>query len=426
MRCPICDSTDKWKNVDEFRIKPEGMAMCGGCGFVSYPEKYKTKQEIIDYYSEEYRPAPGFGNVCSGERKLHYHGEFLKDLLKQFKDEGREQIVVTDIGSAFGMFLNWFRGFFPKGEYTGVELTKSFVRNAWHLFQLKTLNDFDDTKKYDFISSYKSLEHILDPDIELKRYINSLKDNGYLYLSVPTWFGTLKSFGMSGFDLEYYYSPNHINVWTRKMFEGLIGKCGGKVIKENHTMYENTYLVVKGEITEPVFESPEYILECLKKVYEANEAYSTGRYEDAINIWPNFPIAHYGRYEMNRKQWDVLGFDIIFKEVCERALRDCPDDSDANYLCADICMRYGRYEDAIKYLNQCQKLRPNMPNVFSMLANCFRMLGDHSIDESTKIRFYEESRKCAILLRNIGSQNISEALTWIMHDNANIPTPMEK
>ncbi len=43
MRCIVCDNSN-WENVDQFRIKKEGMSLCKSCGFVSYPEKYKKKE----------------------------------------------------------------------------------------------------------------------------------------------------------------------------------------------------------------------------------------------------------------------------------------------------------------------------------------------------------------------------------------------
>ena len=50
MRCIVCDSTDKWKNVDEFRLKPSGMCVCENCGFVSYPSRWKSEDEIKKHY----------------------------------------------------------------------------------------------------------------------------------------------------------------------------------------------------------------------------------------------------------------------------------------------------------------------------------------------------------------------------------------
>lgn len=431
MDCPICRNKETtWHNVDRFRLKPEGMSLCETCGFVSYPDRYKSKDEIIEYYKKEYREPPSVGNLYAAERKTQYHGHFLSELFQSWRQAGRKDILVTDIGSAFGHFLHWTRHQLPGAEVVGVELTTSFVRNAWHMFQVETIQDFDDTRKYDLISSYKSLEHILDPDVELRRYITSLKDDGYLYLSVPLWFEAMKNFGQGGFDLEYYYSPNHINTWTRKHFEGLIKACGGEIVKENRSYYETTYLIKRNDALmladrTSLYEDKEAILSYLQRIFAAAEASQTGDYAKAIELWPNCPSAWTAHYEMNRKKLHEMGFDFIYGEICLKAIAACEDDADAHFFAADICARYDKYEKAIEHLNTANQLRPNMPHIFGLLSNCFRSLGKISKDEQVKIKFYEQSRQCSKILGEISTQNKGEAMTWVMFDNANIPTPFE-
>lgn len=431
MQCPICrDSNATWKNVDAFRMKEEGMCMCDGCGFVSYPDKYKTKAEIIDYYKKEYRQPPNVGNIYSGERKIQYHAHFLNDLFEKWRNDKRTGIQVADIGSAFGLFLNWVRHQLPGSQVEGVELTTSFVRNAWHLFQVKTIPEFDTTKKYDLISSYKSLEHILDPDIELKSYIDALKDDGYLYLGVPIWFEQMKNFGAGGFDIEYYYSTNHINAWTRKHVEGLIRVCGGEVVKQNHTFYDSVYLVKRNvELVttdrSSLKEDPATILERLKKIQEANEHFQLGAYDKAIETWPNFPSAWFNHYEHNRKKYHGLGFEGIYNDFCKKSLEACQQDADLHYFTADICARYDQYEKAIEHLNIANKLRPNMPNVFALLHNCFASMAKSAADEESKTKFFEQARQCAKILGEVSTESKAEAMTWMMYDNAQIPTPFE-
>ena len=433
MQCPVCRTDETtWKNVDHFRKKPEGMAMCETCGFISYPERYKTKAEIIEYYKKDYRQPPNIANLYTSERKIQYHSYFLEEIFQQWRDKDRKDPVVTDIGSAFGYFLQWVRRGFPEADIIGVELTQSFVRNAWHLYKIKTLDDFDDTKKYDLISSYKSLEHILDPDVELKRYIDALKEDGYLYLSVPVWFKSMKNFGVnSGFDIEYYYSPNHINTWTQKHVEGLIKACGGKIVKENHSYYEATYLIQRdpdfaiGDRTQ-CYESTTEIISHLEQIQKASEAYFERDFSGALQAWPNFPSAWAAYYENNRKEFDAQGFDAIYKEVCLQAISSCPEEADSHFLAADIAARYGRYDLSIEHLGKANSLRPNMPNFFISLANCYRMLAKHAKSEDERIKFLKESRKMAVALHSIGTQAQGEAMTWMMFDNARLPTPFEE
>ena len=430
MQCPICRSADsKWKNVDTFRAKPEGMAMCEHCGFISYPERYKSKAEIFEYYKKEYRAAPTINNIYTGERKIQYHGHFLGDLFNEWKKQKRKDIVVVDIGSAFGMFLNWVKHQLPNAEVLGVELTTSFVRNAWHLFQIKSTPELDTSRRYDVIASYKSLEHILDPDIELKSYIDSLKEDGVLYVSVPIWFETMRNFGVHGFDLETYYSPNHINTWTRKHFEGLIKIAGGEIIKENRTMYETAYLIKRGLAAETdrniCLDDPAAVMENLRKIFEAGQAFQTGDFGKVLETWPNCPTAWQNYYEMNRKMFHELGFEHIYNEYCQKALAACGEDADIHFMVGDLCARYDHYEKAIEHLNTSNRLRPNMPNVFGLLHNCFRALSKIAKDEETKVKFYKQARQAAKILGDISSQNKGEAMTWLMYDNAQIPTPFE-
>lgn len=431
MQCPICRSAEtKWTNVDHLRLKPEGMRICETCGFVSYPTRYKTKSEIIQYYKKEYRAPPNSNNIYTGERKIQYHAHFLESLLTQWQNENRKDILITDIGSAFGLFLSWIKTQLPEAEVYGVELTTSYVRNAWHMFQIKTLEDFEDTKKHDLIASYKSLEHILDPDIELARYIDALKEDGYLYLSVPLWFESMKNFGGGGFDIEYYYSPNHINTWTRKHFEGLIRVCGGEIVKENRTYYETCYLIKRSPSLRTsdrtsLYEKPAEIIEKMEAIYSAAEAYRAADYKKALEIWPNCPSAWPAFYENNRKGLHEQGFDFIYNEICVKALEACNEDADLHFLAADICARYDKYEMAVEHLKRANTLRPNMPNVFAHLSNCFRALGKAATDECVRIKFYEQSRRCSKILGDIASQYKGESLTWMMLDNSNIPTPWE-
>lgn len=430
MQCPVCRSPEpKWKNVDEFRLKPEGMSLCMGCGFISYPAKYRTKAEILAYYRKEYRAAPNVNGIYTGERKIHYHGHFLADLFAKWREEKR-QAIVADVGSAFGMFLNWVRHQLPGADVIGVELTTSYVRNAWHLFKVKTIEDFDDTRHYDLISSYKSLEHILDPDVELRRYIRSLKDDGYLYLGVPIWFEALRNFGSTGFDLEYYYSTNHINTWTRKHVEGLIKACGGEVVKENRTFYDTVYLIKRNDALIPegrdhCKEDPGVILSHLKRAFEAGVAYQEGNYAKVIETWPNCPPAWNAHYEMNRKLLHEKGFEYIYGEIIENGLASTDEDAEVHCLAADICARYEQYERAIEHISRANELRPNQPAVFALLSNCYRSLSKSAKAPEAKVKFLEQAREAARLLGEIATQHKGEAMTWMMHDNAHIPTPWE-
>lgn len=435
-QCPICRKAPNWKLVDQYRLKPQGMALCQTCGFVTYPEKAANSEAILKHYEEDYRRAPGVQNIYTSQRKNQYHGAFLGELFKKWTDEGREDLVVTDVGSAFGFFLQWVRGFFPKADIVGVELTTSFVRNAWHLFKIKSVREFDASKRYDLISSYKSLEHIPEPDVHLAQYIACLKDEGFLYLGVPIWFESMKNFGAMGFDVEGYYDPNHINTWSRQHVEGLIRACGGEVVKENRTMYDTVYLIKKSaaDLQDGIdlaidrthaYCDPTEVEAKMAAIALAGEEFQCGRLDQAIAAWPFFPQAWINKYEMTRAQLHLIGFEEIAKVFIEPMLTACPDDPDAEMIAADLCMRYEKIEQALEHMQRANFLKPNQAQVFIRTGECYRMLSKRAKDSVTKYLYLEKAREADLLARSFDNSVYVDTTNRIMQDNARLPAPFE-
>jgi tetratricopeptide (TPR) repeat protein len=318
----------------------------------------------------------------------------------------------------------------------GVELTTSYVRNAWWLFGIKSVPTFDDTKKYDLISSYKSLEHIPNPDIELKRYIGALKDDGFLYLGVPVWFEAMKNFGLGHFEIEGYYDPNHINVWSRKHIEGLIRAAGGEIVKENRSMYDSVYLVKKSQadLTESIdldfdrshaFLDPAEVEKNLAAIYLASEHLQTGDIDSALSVWPNCPMAWVNKYEGNRRQLHELGFETIQEEFIKPMLAAMPNDPEGRLIAADICLRYEAFDLALDHIDKANALRPNQASVFIKTSECYRMLGKRSKDPAERVKFFTMAREACLLARSFDSSFFNQATSLIMQDNARIPAPFE-
>lgn len=427
VRCIICDSLGEWENVDQFRFKPKNMCMCKKCGFITYPDGYKDSDKIKDHYRNEYRQAPTVQNVFSSERKLHYHINFLEDLFNKWKKEAVNPTVL-EVGSAMGLFLNWIKTQFPKSDINGTELTKSFVRAAFWVYSLRLDEEADFNKKYDLIISYKVAEHIPNVDVELEKYANSLTENGFLYISVPTWFHKLYNFGMSGFSLEYYYDPNHINVWSRKQFETLLDKAGLEIVKENHTYYDDTYLCKKNEDhkkKDRYLESPGKRKEELAKVYEAGKAYEEQNFAKAIELWPNFPSAHIANYEMNRGKVHKEGWDVIVEKHIKPLMTVAPNDFHALSFVADLQMRYDHFDDAIKTFEKALISRPMEGNALLGISHCLRNKALKAKNLADKINLYREAMGVCGLIEKNSMQSRYEAITWILQDAAEIPTPFE-
>lgn len=435
-KCPNCNE-ENWKNVDEQRFKDKdkngktiNMCICQTCGFCTYPDKIADKEKMLEHYRKEYRPAPSINNSFTGQRKNHFHLHFLKDLLDEWKAAGKNKPVICDVGTAFGMSLNMFKQLIPEADLNGTELTETMRNVAYHEFGFKLSEEIDASKKYDLIMSYKVLEHQIDPLEELKKYAMLLSENGRLYISVPTWFKSLTNFGMDGFDLEYYYDPNHINVWTQEMFESLLSRAGFEIIKKDHIIYGDTYLCkVVSNINDSTAlsfykENPNDIELKMNKAKKAFLSFVDYKYDEAIEHWPDYPQAWVAKLEMNRKQMAEKGYLWFDENMIQPMLAACPTSAEVWICATDYAMRAKQFEKAIELANICLDKKPNNPATISQLINIFKELAVRQKDEAKKIDFFNKAKESAIVLHNVSSQNRDDAINQIYFISSLLPIPI--
>lgn len=423
MICPNCNSTD-WENADEFRTKPAEMAICKCCGFVSYPAKYQNKEAVIEHYRHEYRSAPTTHNIYTGERKNHFHLKNLNSIFEQWKRDGLENPKILEVGAAFGFTLQWIKQMFPKAELNGTELTQSFRRVAKHEFGITLDEDIDDTKKYDLIISYKVLEHQCDPHLELARYAKMLTPNGRFYISVPTWFSSLYNFGVPGFDLEYWYDPNHINVWTREIFENLLARNGFEILVNDQITYSSTYVckhnpdMVKPDVFKHDYQQMKTMMGKIKMAYNL---LAENKFDEAIAIWPDYPQAHATRAEFMRKKLATEGWDWFRENVVEYAIKCCPNSSEILVLATDYAMRAKQFKIALKYAERSLKAKPENPISLHHMANCCRELAITSTNPKDQINWFMQGREVCGHLRMVSTQYFKDATDLLFFFSAQIP-----
>lgn len=422
MRNLLTETITEWLNVDEYRSKPSGMYMCKETGFISYPEKILKSEDLTEFYREEYRKAPNSKSLFSGQIKLHYHNAFLAEVLEEFKK--RDDLVIGEVGAAFGLFLGFLKKIFPKANLSGTELTRSHRAVAKYEFGVDLQETFDYNKSYDLITSYKVDEHIPNVDLELRKRVECLKPNGYYYISVPTWFNTLELFGGGAWDIDGYYHPNHVNVWTQKMFHSLLNRVGLKIIKEDHVMYNDAYLCVRDDslMSLPLeFEGPEAILENLKKVKLANDTYLNGRSEDgafekATEIWPDFPSAWVNGYEYKRQKFDIAIKAYGWQEMqnyFKKVIEACPNSADVRLFCAHVAIRYENFDDGLKFIEETLAMRPEYLNALNALAEVYDRMSSLESDLDKKYELLNRSVATRKRLAASHLQTMYDSINWI-------------
>ncbi len=410
-------------------MAPKGMSLCKSCGFCSYPSLWKSDEDIKKHYRTAYRLPPNASNFFTGQRKTHFHAHFLADTFKEWTAKGKATPKVFEVGAAYGLALAWMRQAYPGCEIAGSELTTSYRRNAWHEFGIKLEEDFDKTKKHDLIMSYKVAEHQLDVDLRLREYAESLTEDGYLYISVPTWFDTACNFGLPGFDLEYYYSPDHVNSWTRSIFENILQRAGFEIIKKDYVIYDSTYLCKRNDANRdlPIFKEDPVEIENkmirLKKAFLAIQ--ENGGYDEAIKQWPDYPQAWTHKIEAQRKAMFEKGWAYIKNEFIESMLKHCSHTVSVWNACADLAMRAKEWPDAIKYLECALKSNPENPSSLQMMMNCMREMALKALDDKEKIHYFRQARDVSRHGKMISKQHFKEFVDHEYLFNSQLPMPEE-
>ena len=430
-RCPCCDTIGQWKNMDHVRLKkfnidkngvntPINMSACQSCGMINYPDKYQTEEQIKEFYRSSYRPAPQAPNLFTGERKLQYHVRFLNPIFENWRKKGITQPVIGEIGSAYGMFLNWIKGAFPESYIHGTELTSSYKRVAFHEYDIKLEDDFDTSKKYDLISSYHVLEHQLDPDKRLAEYAACLKDDGVFYLSCPVWFRDASNSATGGFDIDYYWATDHINCWSEQHLEYIIAKANLEIVTKDVFVYGNTYILKKSSqnVMRPKWD-PKKCVEAAESIFKCWQLIQENKTAESIQAWPNCPSAWINHYELHRSEFHKsrAELDIFIKD----SVSACPNSADVPMFVGDILSRYERYDESLEALKKALHMKPNNPTIIMAISNCHRMKSKKETDPVKKEKLLRESINLLRFVMSTSTEMMPQALTWAYQDMSNLP-----
>ena len=250
MICYVC-SSDKWHVVtvagpDGIRVPVHSKSkiqICKDCGTACHEVDPKQEEKVKEYYRKEYRPAPGIANLITTTHKTNYVRVFLRDFLESKKGT---RMKVADVGCATGYLLNFFR---QMGHLaTGCEYTVTFRRMAEHYYGIPTTEELETKHRYDFISIYHVMEHMVEPDKKLAHYASLLADGGHMLISTPEWFDTLEeASGTPTRDFEHWFHKDHINLFSATSLQNIFRKVGLSMVKEDHLQYGQTYLLKKSD-----------------------------------------------------------------------------------------------------------------------------------------------------------------------------------
>lgn len=177
------------------------------------------------------------------ENKEYMNSKFIfsrywnnqKNLL--IKILGHKPKSVLDLGCRTGDFLMHFDKSIIRD---GVELAKPYAsigrERGLNIFDCK-LEDVNFDNKYDIVSAYAILEHLVDPIEFLNNLDGLVSENGLLVILIPSH-ENLKRFLIDNYSnvrWHMYSPPEHLNFFSKKFLDQYLQNKGFTLVKKYWT-----------------------------------------------------------------------------------------------------------------------------------------------------------------------------------------------
>jgi len=233
-KCFCCNGEFKLKyNLDKYRL-----LKCKTCGSAFIFPRL-TDDEVEATYTEEYFSDSYYKDY------LETGKPYMERIFKQLKSEGivKPAREMLDIGCASGYLL-----YLMKNEglkVLGVEMAEHWNKYAKENYSIEILTgDFTKSEikqRFDFITMFHVLEHIVDIPEAIKELGELLKDGGLIIIEVP-YINGIGSI-LKGKNWSQLNPPNHINFFTKKGFRLLFHNAGFQIEKISTNSYNSQSII---------------------------------------------------------------------------------------------------------------------------------------------------------------------------------------
>ena len=216
--CIVCGN----QNLKDLKGYEEAsLCRCGNCSMV-FCRKIPTLKELDDHYRNYSYSKEVFVSPVTIAR--------YNELLDEF-EKYRKNNLLLDVGCGVGLFLKVAidRGWQVYGtEYSdkaieiceakGIKMKKGVLNAA----------DFDGLQ-FDVITSFEVIEHINNPQPEMKNIESLMRPGGLFYCTTPNFNALSRYYLKSDYTIIHY--PEHLSYYTPKTLQFLGNKFGLKALK---------------------------------------------------------------------------------------------------------------------------------------------------------------------------------------------------
>ena len=208
-KCCICEADS---GLDYKKILDYSLLKCKKCGLVYLDEIPSIEDDFIERAKDEvgnknnkerveYWSFPGF--FKKHKRVFDYYFEERLKRIRQFKPKINS---LFDIGCGYGF---WLKFCLERGiDARGIDLSDEAINYAKRELNLNverySLEDYRFNSAYDVIVMCDILEHLQEPNSQLKKIYQALSGDGVVFIQVPNLLG-FKLPPFHGFGLPYHF-----------------------------------------------------------------------------------------------------------------------------------------------------------------------------------------------------------------------------
>jgi 2-polyprenyl-3-methyl-5-hydroxy-6-metoxy-1,4-benzoquinol methylase len=183
-----------------------------------FSSRIPTSNQLDNYY-KNYNRSRGISNLTL--KKYAY-------LLRQFESY-RKLNRVLDAGCGSGFFLDVANklGWQAEGTEIGNE-TVEFCQNKGLKVHEGSVEEISFNNKFDIITSFEVIEHLIDPINHLRRLYDLLRPGGILYITTPNFNAVTRYILKTEWNIITY--PEHLAYFTTSTLDKALTQVGFKKI----------------------------------------------------------------------------------------------------------------------------------------------------------------------------------------------------
>lgn len=216
--CFVCGS-DSLRELGRY-YEHHQLVKCNSCGFV-FNQKIPTNEELNEHYSQYSYGSEGYLSPITIKSY-----NLLLDEFERYRNSNR----ILDIGCGRGWFLQEAR---KRGwEVFGTEYSDKAVeiceKSGVKMKQGKLDASEFDNHDFDVITSFEVIEHINNPNEDLKEINKLLRKGGLFYCTTPNFDSLMRYYLKEQYNVIDY--PEHLSYYTKRTLKKVVEQNGFEMV----------------------------------------------------------------------------------------------------------------------------------------------------------------------------------------------------